>query len=1106
MSRLASLHGPSSPSSTPARTPPAKPSPGKSRRSASASLYDREEPNTNPPTESTYHRKLRTLLLELRQATKTWNDLVLLDGLKAAKGIIDARTELDNSLAALPIGIQPRVRLVNPKLANIESRVDNLLEVVSKLKTQFHKMASAIETAELLLVEALDDGVSIDSLTSLFPIAYPTPIPATHPDLISAKDIHREEDLLRNASSFRQWWTSIHAAREGLTAQQRSAVSPHSSEVAERLGQLSTPIARTALQRLTYMFESALTHFPASFKMWKTYLQVRMLFVLGRPIKPKRAGGRKKFPDMREALEDEELETLTYEGALDPVAGWTEWKALVALFERALMYLPNWAEFKGGESLVRVYRRYLRVDPSIAERYTSILLSEENSSPRPLEAAKLLLSLARRAARGEYTSPEGKSPYQLLCDWLDVVEKHAEEVGLDADESDAAEKARAAQEAAEKDAEAARLATLSTPEEPASVNGKLIRFAGPPTLANGAQAKDGPKAYDEDEDPQSPRRLDVAKIIKQDGLAVYKDQAGRLWSGLAIYWTKRSEFDKASSSLSLTAKSTFEAGLADVVTVRDFTQIFDAYAEFSETLISGLMDLMASPDADEEDVAETEKDLDVQMKEFEELMDKRPFLVNEVLLRRNPHDVQEWEKRVVLWGDNDDKVAETYGKALETINPRKATANIYMLYINFARFYEEGGVSGAGQPNLDSARKILEKGVKVNFKAVEDLAEIWCEWAEMEIRNENYEEAIRVMQRAAAIPKNTKISYHDQSLPVQARLFKSLKLWSFYVDLEESIGTVDTAKAAYDKIFELRIANAQIIVNYAAFLEENKYFEESFKVYERGVELFTYPVAFEIWNIYLAKFVKRYGGKKLERARDLFEQALEQCPQKHCKPLFLMYAQLEEEHGLAKRAMNILDRACQAVADQDKFEMYTIYIAKATANFGLPATRPIYEKALEVLPNRQAAQMCLRFAAMERKLGEIDRARAIYAHASQFCDPRVNTKFWQEWNTFEMESGSEDTFREMLRIKRSVQAQYNTEASYLAAQAVTAREGAAREVEGTQNGASDPMAARERDAPSQNKGPAFVAAQNRITIQKMDEPSEAPQGNADEIQIDDDDL
>jgi len=34
-----------------------------------------------------------------------------------------------------------------------------------------------------------------------------------------------------------------------------------------------------------------------------------------------------------------------------------------------------------------------------------------------------------------------------------------------------------------------------------------------------------------------------------------------------------------------------------------------------------------------------------------------------------------------------------------------------------------------------------------------------------------------------------------------------------------------------------------------------------------------------------------------------------------------MYAQLEEEHGLAKRAMSIFDRATQVVADEDKFEV-----------------------------------------------------------------------------------------------------------------------------------------------------------------------------------------
>lgn len=37
--------------------------------------------------------------------------------------------------------------------------------------------------------------------------------------------------------------------------------------------------------------------------------------------------------------------------------------------------------------------------------------------------------------------------------------------------------------------------------------------------------------------------------------------------------------------------------MASVFTIRDFTQIFDAYAEFSETLISALMDELQSPDA-----------------------------------------------------------------------------------------------------------------------------------------------------------------------------------------------------------------------------------------------------------------------------------------------------------------------------------------------------------------------------------------------------------------------------------------------------------------------------------------------------------------------------
>jgi pre-mRNA-splicing factor SYF1 len=78
----------------------------------------------------------------------------------------------------------------------------------------------------------------------------------------------------------------------------------------------------------------------------------------------------------------------------------------------------------------------------------------------------------------------------------------------------------------------------------------------------------------------------------------------------------------------------------------------------------------------------------------------------------------------------------------------------------------------------------------------------------------------------------------------------------------------------------------------------------------------------------------------------------------------------------------------------------------------------------------------MRYADMERKLGEIDRARAIYIHCSQMCDPKSNQKFWQLWKDFEIHHGNEDTVREMLRIKRSVQATYNVEFNFMTAQMV----------------------------------------------------------------------
>ncbi|KZS99177.1 hypothetical protein SISNIDRAFT_14557 [Sistotremastrum niveocremeum HHB9708] len=135
--RLASFGGPSTP-------PP---------RSKQAQFV----PSPSSPsrvTESTYHRKARSLLYEFRTAARTWDDLILHDGLRAAKTLIDTRTELDNELGTLPAGTQPRTRLVGPKLAIMDEKISELDAILAKLKKQFYKMNHVVDSLETLMFEA----------------------------------------------------------------------------------------------------------------------------------------------------------------------------------------------------------------------------------------------------------------------------------------------------------------------------------------------------------------------------------------------------------------------------------------------------------------------------------------------------------------------------------------------------------------------------------------------------------------------------------------------------------------------------------------------------------------------------------------------------------------------------------------------------------------------------------------------------------------------------------------------------------------------------------------------------------------------------------------
>ena len=343
--------------------------------------------------------------------------------------------------------------------------------------------------------------------------------------------------------------------------------------------------------------------------------------------------------------------------------------------------------------------------------------------------------------------------------------------------------------------------------------------------------------------PEAGRHLKVNAIIRQ-GLARFSDQVGRLWTSLANYYIRLGNFEQA--------RDVFEEALNAVITVRDFAHVWDAYTQFEDGCMRAYMDARAENQEEGGDGAAAEGDDDVdfelRLARYEYLIDRRPLLLSSVMLRQNPHNVYEWQKRAKLY-TNPRSVLETYTRALKTVDPLKATGKPHVLWVNFAKYYETHN-------DLESARKIFDKATQATFKAVDDLAAVWCEYAEFEIRHGNYTTALQLLQRATEPPARVRKLKGDE--PVQERLFKSTRLWCFLADLTESIGTFDATRAVYDKILELRIATPQIVINYAQLLEEHKFFEESFKAYEKGVSLFDYPYSLDIWLCYLTKFAERY--------------------------------------------------------------------------------------------------------------------------------------------------------------------------------------------------------------------------------------------------------
>jgi pre-mRNA-splicing factor SYF1 len=531
---------------------------------------------------------------------------------------------------------------------------------------------------------------------------------------------------------------------------------------------------------------------------------------------------------------------------------------------------------------------------------------------------------------------------------------------------------------------------------------------------------------------------------------------GLLYSWLASAWIQRGSFDMA--------MSVYEEGLLYVSTVRDFSVLYSSYLTLTEGLLNALTDSIGE---EEEDVTisdaaamtdseETDWDLllgdqthagrtinalsamEMAMARAEHLTARRPLLLNAVKLRQDLNDCASYLERADLQvaAEQPRQAATTLEEGLQTVvnggsDARKKkrsedAATISHMVIRLVRVYEEC------LQDVDAARDLLDRVCRQRSTALgivhsEDLAECWAAWIEFELKHEDYVEALSLSRQSVAGDPLR----HKRKGVRSLNLTKSLRLWDLLLDLEESLGTVQTTKDAYNRALEIKSATVHQVMNFASFLTEQKYFEEALSAYERGVELFSFPHpgAKLLWRAYIKAFLQRYKGTKIERARSMFERCLENCPSEECAEFCMMNGEFEEEYGLTNRALSVYQNMCEKVPSDEKYTAYQLFIAKTVKYLGLAATRDIYQDAIAKLAKVNVSlvvKMCIDYAKMEVGLNQVARARAIFMYGAQSADPRRMPEFWQEWNDCEIASGNEDSFREMLRVKRGVEAAFST--------------------------------------------------------------------------------
>lgn len=312
-------------------------------------------------------------------------------------------------------------------------------------------------------------------------------------------------------------------------------------------------------------------------------------------------------------------------------------------------------------------------------------------------------------------------------------------------------------------------------------------------------------------------------------------------------------------------------------------------------------------------------------------------------------------------------------------------------FLKWAKFEEEFGTS-------DLVREVFQT-------AIESLGDEFVD-ERLFIAFARYEAKLKEYDRARAIFK-----FALDNLPRS----RSMKLHAEYTVFEKQFGDRDGVedvilskrRRLYEEQVKENAKNYDTWIDYANLEQASGNVDRVREVYEKAVAQVPPAQEKRLWRryIYLWIFYAIYEemeAKDIERARQVYDACLNLIPHKKFTfaKVWLLKAQFEIRQGNLTLARKTLGRAIGMCPKDSLFKGYVTLEQKL---YEFTRCRTLYEKHVSYNPSN--CQTWIDWAQLERALGDLERARAIFELGIDQPVLDMPEMVWKKYIDFEEEEG-----------------------------------------------------------------------------------------------------